>query len=405
MIRAIRGNNTFGEISGICVMESKENMNRTEELFFYVLGAVVQKTSLEAQYFNDVTPEEWTELFRLSKMQGVTAVVFEKLSAAFDECEDFPRPPKALTLNWYAQSQSIERKMAIIHKRSEEFAELMAERGLHTLVLKGIAVSTYYPNPLHREFGDLDCYLFEGNPENTIIWENCYEKGNVAGEAAGCVVKRGHYKHSHIKYNGLEIENHQFALPIKDGKETKELERHLREVALPTHKNENNALLIPSTNFNALFLTAHAMSHFLYESIKIRNVLDWALFLKKEQNNVDWKTFWEWCEKMHYTRFVECLNFICEKHLGVEIASHVATSFGRPKTYNRVDMSERILRDVFSGNSIYTHGYGYIRFRIALAMSYFKSMWKFQQVYQHNALWLLMKRAWGMTIKDIDVKL
>ena len=167
-------------------MESKENMNRTEELFFYVLGAVVQKTSLEAQYFNDVTPEEWTELFRLSKMQGVTAVVFEKLSAAFDECEDFPRPPKALTLNWYAQSQSLERKMATIHKRSAEFAGLMEEKGLHTLVLKGIAVSAYYPNPLHREFGDLDCYLFEGNPENTIIWENCYEKGNVAGEAAGC---------------------------------------------------------------------------------------------------------------------------------------------------------------------------------------------------------------------------
>ena len=118
-------------------------MSRIEELFFYILSAVVQDAALETQRFNAMTPEEWSELFRLSKTQGVTAVVFEKLSAVFDECEDFPRPPKALTLNWYAQSQSIERKMAIIHKRSEEFAELMAERGLHTLVLKGIAVSTY----------------------------------------------------------------------------------------------------------------------------------------------------------------------------------------------------------------------------------------------------------------------
>jgi hypothetical protein len=104
-------------------------MNRTEELFFYVLGAVVQDAPLDAPRFNAMTPEEWAELFRLSKKQGVTAVVFEKLSAAFDECEDFPRPPKALTLNWYAQSQSIERKMAAIHKRSEEFAGLMEEKG------------------------------------------------------------------------------------------------------------------------------------------------------------------------------------------------------------------------------------------------------------------------------------
>ena len=110
MIRAIRGNNTFGEISGICVMESKENMNRTEELFFYILSAVVQDAALETQRFNAMTPEEWAALFRLSKTQGVTAVVFEKLSTAFNECEDFPRQPKTLTLNWYAQSHSIERK-------------------------------------------------------------------------------------------------------------------------------------------------------------------------------------------------------------------------------------------------------------------------------------------------------
>ena len=159
-------------------------MNRTEELFFYVLGAVAQGKTLEAQHFDDVTPEEWTELFRLSKVQGVTAVVFEKLSTAFDECEDFPRPPKTLTLNWYAQSQSIERKMAIIHKRSEEFAGLMEEKGLQTLVLKGIAVSSYYPNPLHREFGDLDCYLFEGTVDN-ILWGSGYEKGNLLARFAG----------------------------------------------------------------------------------------------------------------------------------------------------------------------------------------------------------------------------
>lgn len=375
-------------------------MNRTEELFFYILSAVVQNASLEAQYFNDVTPEEWTELFRLSKTQGVTAVVFEKLSAAFDECEDFPRPPKALTLNWYAQSQSIERKMATIHKRSEEFAGLMGEKGLQTLVLKGIAISTYYPNPLHREFGDLDCYLFEHTP-NGIKWENCYEKGNIAAEKGYYKVKRGYYKHSHIVFKGMEIENHQFSLSIKDGKETKELERHLRNLVNLSHRFEGSKLILPSADFNALFLTAHSMSHFLYESIKIRNVLDWALFVRKERENVDWKSFWEWCDKMHYTRFVECLNLICEKYLGVNAMAYNRTSSAKSLSYDKEKMTTRILQDVFHGNSIYTKGYGYFGFRFALAMSYFKSLWKFQEVYQHNALWLLCKRAWGMTIKEV----
>ena len=378
-------------------------MNRTEELFFYILSAVVQDAALETQRFNAMTPEKWAELFRLSKTQGVTAVVFEKLSAAFDECEDFPRPPKALTLNWYAQSQSIERKMATIHKRSGEFAGLMEEKGLHTLVLKGIAVSTYYPNPLHREFGDLDCYLFE-QLGSKIIWNNAYEKGNIAAEIVGADVRRGFYKHSHIKFKNFEIENHQFSLPIKDGKATKDLERHLRKIASPIKLEETKGLYMPSANFNALFLTAHAMNHFLYESIKVRHVLDWALFIKTEYDNVDWTIFWQWCEKMHYTRFVECLNRICEKYLGVEFCGKCGKEKPSLIKNKLEELSDRMLRDIFTGQSIYTTDYGYFHFRIILAMSYLKSLWKYQQIYQKSALWLLFRRALTMPIRNVRLE-
>lgn len=375
-------------------------MNKVEELLLYILRAVIHDLPLDAVRFMNVTKEEWAELYRLSKAQGVTAVVFDKLSRAYSESEEFPRPPKEQTLKWYAQSMAIEKKMSKIRSLSAEFAERMAEEGLHTLVLKGIAISTYYPNPLHREFGDLDCYLFEKSCSK-IIWNNAYEKGNIAAEIAGADVRRGFYKHSHIKFKNFEIENHQFSLPIKDGKSTRELERHLRKIAIPIKLEEEKELYIPSADFNALFLTAHAMNHFLYESIKIRNVLDWALFVRKERENVDWKSFWEWCDKMHYTRFVECLNFICEKYLGVNAMVYNRTSSAKSLSYDKEKMATRILQDVFHGNSIYTKGYGYFGFRFALAMSYFKSLWKFQEVYQHNALWLLCRRAWGMTIKEV----
>lgn len=374
-------------------------MNKLQEILFYILGRVVQDSSLEAERFVGLNQDDWEELYRLAKSQGVTAVLFDKLSNSFTENEDFPKPPKKITLKWYAQSMSIEQKMGVIHHRSAEFAEQMARNGLNTLVLKGVAVSAYYPNPLHREFGDLDCYLFEGTTDNPV-WDNGYEKGNVAAEEAGCVVKRGHYKHSHIIYNGMEIENHQFSLAIKDGKETRELEKHLRSVVLPVQQKDDTKLLMPSANFNALFLTAHAMSHFLYESIKLRHVLDWALFLKAEKKNIDWNAFWMWCDKMHYTRFVECLNYICEANLGVQL--NVPTVKNKV-SYNKVELSERIIQDFFSDESIYAKGYGWLRFRVVLAMSYFKALWKFKHVYQRNAMWLLLKRAWGMTIKNVKL--
>ena len=366
-------------------------MNRTEELFFYILSAVVKDAALDAQRFNAVTPEEWAELFRLSKMQGVTAVVFEKLSAAFNDCEDFPRPPKALTLNWYAQSQSIERKMATIHKRSEEFAGLMVEKGLQTLVLKGIAVSSYYPNPLHREFGDLDCYLFEGTVDN-IRWGSGYEKGNLLAEELGAHVHRGHYKHSHVVFKKQEIENHQYFLPIRGSKANKALEKQLRKCVETKgfHAKEGTALLCPNADFNVLFLTAHAMSHFLYESIKLRHVLDWALFLKAEKKNIDWNAFWTWCDKMHYTRFVECLNYICEKNMGLQLE---LPETGNASSYNKAELSERIVQDFFDGDSVYNKGYKGLRIRVEIAKYFFKSSWKYKDLYQKSMFGTLLSQV------------
>lgn len=65
----------------------------------------------------------------------------------------------------------------------------------------------------------------------------------------------------------------------------------MRKIASPIKLEETKGLYMPSANFNALFLTAHAMNHFLYESIKVRHVLDWALFIKTEHDNVDWTIF------------------------------------------------------------------------------------------------------------------
>ena len=367
-------------------------MNKTQEILFYILGRVVQEASLEQERFEGFSQEEWAELYHLSISQGVTAVVFEKLSTAFNECRDFPKPPKALTLNWYAQSQSIERKMSTIHKRSAEFAELMAEKGLHTLVLKGIAVSSYYPNPLHREFGDLDCYLFEGTVDS-IRWGSGYEKGNLLAEDLGAHVHRGHYKHSHVVFKKQEIENHQFFLPIRGSKVNKALEKQLRKCVETKgiHAKEGTALLCPNADFNALFLTAHAMNHFLYESVKVRHLLDWALFMKAEQENVDWDLFWEWCDKMHFTRFVQCLHIICENYMDLRLPPYPGlTKEMSPSGLE--GLAERVLADILTGDSVYNKGYKGLRARLEIAKGFFMSRWKYKDICEKNMIFSLLKQ-------------
>lgn len=367
------------------------------KLFFYILNCVVNDTPVEDDRLRGLSASNWEELYHLAKQQGVTAVVFEKITPLPKEAA----PPRELAMKWMSHSMAIEKQTRTIYQRCAGFAQLMHEHGLHTLVLKGVAVSRYYPNPWHREFGDLDCYLYKSDG-GKVAWNGCYEEGNCIAELVGYVVKRGHYKHSHINYEGLEIENHQFSLAIKDGKDTKALECHLRRLVEQQGGGcaiGDSMMCTPSADFNALFLTAHAMSHFLYESIKVRHVMDWALFLKREQDKVEWNSFWQWCDKMHYTRFVQCMNYICVHQLSVQIHAFTVEESEATKR-----LATRILQDIFEGDSLYTKGYKGVRFRIALAASYFKSMWKFHQVYQHSSLWLLAKRTMRMLVKEIRLE-
>lgn len=365
-------------------------------LLLDILRSVVTDAPIEYSRFHSLSPTDWKELYGMAKRQGLTAVVLEQIKPLPKEVA----PPRDLALKWLSHAISLEKQAKEKYERCAELAQLMHAHGLCTLVLKGVAVSQYYPNPWHREFGDLDCYLYR-NESGKIGWNGCYEEGNCIAEQAGCEVNRGHYKHSHIKYHGLEVENHQFSLAIKDGKTTKALERELRhlvETKGDLYAIPGTQLYIPPADFNALFLTAHAMSHFLYESIKMRQVMDWAFFLKAEQDNVDWEKFWKWCDKMHYTRFVQCINYICVHQLGLQIHAFTVEDSEKIK-----HLSERMLRDIFDGDSLYTKGYKGFRFRLALAASYFKSMWKFHRVYQQSALWLLAKRAAGMLVSDVKL--
>ena len=371
-------------------------MLNPKNIIYYILSCSVNRIELETERFWGVTAEIWQEVYLIGKAQGVTGLLFDKIKNIPKEVA----PPREVVMQWLSHTMSIERQTKAMFEKSVEFAELMAKEGLHTMVLKGFALSGYYPNPWHREYGDLDCYLYECK-EGRVVWDGCYECGNQTGEKYGMDVKRGYYKHSHIIYRGLEIENHQFALSVKDSNEVKALEKELRRlVSASSQMNQitSTNLYRPSADFTALFLTAHSLSHFLYESIKLRHVLDWAFFLKVEKDNVDWDNFWYWCDRMKYTRFVLCLNYICSHYLKMDI----------PESLQRQDdsvptLSARILDDTFGGYSLYTQNHSGLMRRMLIARSYLTGLWKFHQVHQRNAFWLLACKIKNYWTKEVTL--
>lgn len=341
------------------------SLKKTDQLLFAALRTTLWSEELPAEAFAALTAEEWRTLYRTAAEQGVLALAYDAVAQLPTELQ----PPRALRLQWAIATEKIELRNKEQFKHASELAALYAEHQIPTFVLKGVAVGTYYPNPLHRECGDLDCFL-----------GGHYEKGNQLAEEAGAVVERGYYKHSHIHFRSLMVENHQFCTTIRGSKQRKVLERHLQQL-LQQSSNKfigESALQLPSPDFNALFLTAHSFTHFLSEGIRLRHLCDWALLLHNAHDEIDWEKFYHHTDQLRYTRFVNTLNALAIDCLGLE-----ATAVrGIERRY-----SNRVLNDIFhTETAIFSKRMGGVSKRLQLVRNRLRSVWKYHQIYQRSMI-------------------
>ena len=249
--------------------------------------------------------------------------------------------------------------------------------------MKGMAIGTYYPVPKHRSPGDIDCYLFED-----------YAKGNEDAKAWADDVNEGWYKHSQITFQGELIENHQYFVHTREGRRSKQLEKELCEFLKVENfdKLPGTNVLLPPPMFNALFLTYHALTHFLEEGLKLKQLLDWAMFLNRDADKVDWPEFYRICDKYHLRRFADVTTDIAVHYLGVKIDN--------PQITINSPYTQKVLHStLYDKDYVFSSGEGGWANRWHIVKNLFKYRWKYHQIYQHTVLRQLWFFATGYLFK------
>ena len=281
------------------------HMNKLSTKFFQILSYIVNNNQVDWYLCKGFTSDDWEQIYQLSKKQGVVAVIFDAIKATPKEFA----PPKHITMRWISHALSIEDQMKKKERVAIEFAEELSKRDIQTIVLKGLAYASYYPNPYHRESGDLDCYLM-GKKE---------EGDKITVEIGGKMEEAG-YKHSHLYYKGLTIENHNFLTSFDNTKLGVRTEQLLQELINQGYRPIGDTkLLTPSADFNALFLIKHAQRHFIKEGICVRHLLDWAFFLKAEYRNVNWDKVIPMMKECRILEFAKVMTRLIIEHLGMKI--------------------------------------------------------------------------------------
>ena len=219
----------------------------------------------DARLAEPLTDKDYEKLYRCAKLNGVLAL-------CLDGIQHLPadqQPGKELKMTWAANVAAIEKRYTQKQQTLQTLLEIFRPENIACMIFKGFSISRLYPEPSHREFGDLDIYLYKD-----------YMKGNTALRRKGINVHTDNHHHAQCRINGILVENHAAFLHNSNSTFEKELEQTAQKVR---ESQPESPLFLPPLH-HAAYIAHHASQHFFTNdcNIRLRTVCDWAVILQDE---------------------------------------------------------------------------------------------------------------------------
>lgn len=333
-------------------------------------------------------PEEvdWNGLETLAAEQGLSAVLV-------DGVEKFPegkRPPKPVLLQWIGETlQGYEYRYELYCRTIAEMAAFYNEHGFKMMVLKGYACSLDWSKPEHRPCGDIDIWLFGQQKE----------ADEAMAKEKGVEIDRSHHHHTVYYWRDFMVENHYDFVNVHANKSNRGLEKVFKQLGEDDSHSVDiygERVYLPSPNLHALFLIRHMVSHFASSNITLRQVLDWAFFVKVHNKEIDWKWLEAVLEEYHMKDFYCCLNAICVEDLGFPSSLFPLFQFNP-------SLKERVLEDILYPEFATEEPTGLVSRLIYKYLRWRGNAWKWTLCYNESRWSAFWSGIWNHLLKPSSI--
>ena len=282
------------------------------KMLLSLLNSGLNDTKADEKLFQGRTKEDWIRLNNLAIDSAVAPTVYNGLQK-----NPNIKVPDEVVANLKQTKDYTVKYHKLQEKLLGEFSDFTKSKGIDTVQMKGIGFSMNYPEPTARFGGDLDVFNFKHGTDPADTKNNMsFITDKLAAEAGMNVALDHGPKHSEIRYKGMPIENHRNFLnaeiaPISD-KMNKYLFKHLKPVqeTLPN----GTKILVPSKEFNNVFISYHAMQHYVGGGINFHHLADWAMQVKKHGLTIP-----EEAKGTKYEQFMYAFTNLANKHLGTNV--------------------------------------------------------------------------------------
>lgn len=266
------------------------------------------------------------ELPRFANRHGVAGLLYGEIERGGENPFD---KRGLMRLSGYAQKRA--RKYSQQKDVIYRLAGFYGRHGIKMFLFKGYSLSLLYPTPCYRPSTDIDVYLFgDGEKGDDILKEH-----NIS-------VIQHEDKHSVFDIKGVTVENHATFINVRDRKDLVCVEEFLEQEALLAKEDvEIKNLYLPTPNFNALFLPYHFANHWVGQEANLKQLCDWAFFLEKYSEIVDWERIVELARSIGFEKFLLALNAITVKTFCLDVRKVPVENADR-------SLAEKILHDVMN---------------------------------------------------------
>lgn len=278
------------------------------------------------------TAMEWGELYALAKKQSLEGITYRGI----EQLPKMQRPPKALLIQWYMDTELIKGVNAALDGKSLDVANKFLKDGFRSLILKGQGIAKLYKlrndrdkccsesdsDSKHtaycsiseyRTSGDIDIWL-EGNRKTILRYVSQHVKKcspvfhHVDYPASGDIEIEVHFTPSWMnslftnhKLQRFFNENNQW--PIND---------HQQE---PTSYSE---IPTPSIALNRVYILVHIYRHLFHEGIGLRQLLDYYFVLQQGFTEEERKETMRTLCALRMKRFTGAMMWVLQEVFGMD---------------------------------------------------------------------------------------
>ena len=254
----------------------------------------------------------------LAARHGLSAVVLDGLNDVRSKRSDVrcsSLQEKILLAEWIGEvHQFYEQRYEQYLQAISSLAKFYNSHGFKMMVLKGYACSLDWPKPEHRPCGDIDIWLFNQQvaaDKELVSW--------FKGQGSKFEIDNSRHHHTMFYWRDFMVENHYDFINVHARRSNAKLEKIFKELGTDDSyfvELYGERVHLPSANLHGLFLIRHAVAHFAAAEITLRQVLDWAFFVEKHGEEVDWPWLNGVLEEFGLKRFFDVLNAVCVEDLG-----------------------------------------------------------------------------------------